>query len=671
MAFARRKKEQVDPFSTIDSLIAGLEEKTGFRVEKQVIPDDMTFRQWCEQLGRDGLKVDGFPFTLENRPSMWFIYDLVPTTIEEAREKVVVIMKCAQVGFTVMEMLACIYMALKFEPCKIGMYLPVRDLAAAKSTVRFMPIVRTVPVAYERLVEEDAGRGKQRKKGEGNVMIRQMGASNFYFLWTSGKATTESMPMDVLSFDEVQEMAIADMEKTRERLSASRIKFTLMGSTANWPDSDIHWWYKRGTQHQFHTRCPHCGESSVLDELFPQCIGYDESSGDYRYRCLHCSGWIDDPQDGEWIAKKPDERILSVHYPQFLSPTISPREIIESYHNADDMKNFFNRKLGKPYTDPSQVPVTLEHLNACAAEGMAAGLEWKQRARGTFLGVDQMGQFNVAIIKERMPDGRQATIHLEYIYADDPFARCDELMEQYGVQCCVVETLPNYNDAKRFAQRHRGKVFLAGYADIKDEMLRWGDAPKLDTSERRTSEEERDRYTVTLDQYKCMQVSMARFVKRLCLFPDPAGLVQEIVEKGMRKTVAVCKELAFFHFTRTALVAEKDEEQKKYRRRVVKVGIDPHTSYANMLCDVAWARAYGTGTFILPTADTTKQVAVERAEKMQMHGLPSHVAAMVQDLPAGEVCGKCVAFDPDTGQCSERMMAVRAPDPGCILFVSK
>ena len=40
---------------------------------------------------------------------------------------------------------------------------------------------------------------------------------------------TESIPLDVLSFDEVQEMLISDMEKTAERLSASKVRFILMG----------------------------------------------------------------------------------------------------------------------------------------------------------------------------------------------------------------------------------------------------------------------------------------------------------------------------------------------------------------------------------------------------------------------------------------------------------
>ena len=43
----------------------------------------------------------------------------------------------------------------------------------------------------------------------------------------------------------------------------------------------------------------------------------------------------------------------------------------------------------------------------------------------------------------------------------------------------------------------------------------------------------------------------------------------------------------FHHFTKTALVAEKDAETNQYRRSVKKIGIDPHFSYANMLCDVA------------------------------------------------------------------------------------
>lgn len=647
---------------------------------QRVIGPNERFIDWCERLEAEGLKVDGVPFTLSDRPAMRFIYELIPSTREEAFERVDVIMKCTQVGFTVMEMLAALYLALRFAPAKIGMFMPSQSLAAGKSSERFMPIARTVPAVHKLMTEKNASGGRG---GEGNVLIRNIATSRFHFLWTSGKTATESFPMDVISFDEVQEMLIADMEKVVERLSASKLKYTLMGSTANWPDSDIHWWYMRGTQHQFHTRCPTCGTGQVLDEHFPECIQFDPKHpkrnqrggsallGEYRYQCHSCKGWIDDPQQGDWIPKNPEADIQSVHFPQFLSPTITPRNIIEAYRNNDSMKGFYNRKLGKPYTDPSQVPVNLAMLNACAEEGIRLGVVWKERARGTFMGIDQMGHFNVAIIKERLPTGQQAVIHLEYIFDSDPFQRCSQLMDNYGVQCCVVETLPNYNDAKRFAQRHSGKVFLAGYGNMDNEMLIWGDTPNSNTSDRRTDEEALDRYTVRLDQYKCMQVSMARFANKACVFPDPTLLVQDYTEKGQTARTAVLKEVAFFHFTRTALVVEKDEDEKKYKRKVVKVGIDPHTSYANMLCDVAWSRAHGTSTFILP------QVGAPERGKLEPEaiGLPSELAVVMEEIQAvryqGNVCGRCINYDPDTRMCREIAMVVQPKDPGCMGFIAE
>lgn len=679
-----KKKDLFDQSDALASLISSLEDKTGFRLEKKVVPDGMTFRHWCEQLGRDGLKVDGKPFLLDDRPAMAWIYDQVPSTEDEAYRLVLVLMKCAQVGFTVMEMLATIYLGLRFGPATVGMFLPDMNLAGLKSTERFMPIVRSVPQVHD-LMTQDAADGSGRKTGEGNVNRRRIGDALFIFSWTSGRATTESVPMDILSFDEVQEMTLEQMEKTVERLSASPIRFTLMGSTANWPDSDIHHWYKRGSQYQFHTECPTCGTCRPLDEYFPDCIRWDSDREIYRYVCPN-GHWLDDTQRGEWIAENPAAdkpidiriakrdrplRIRSIHFPQFLSPTISAGEIMDSYNSATDMKNFFNRKRGKPYLDPSQVPVTLEHLAACVAAGKAAGIQWKTRASGTYMGIDQMGNFNVHVIKERLPDGRQAAIYVEETYSEDPFLRSSELMEQFGVSVCVVEINPNYNDAKKFANRHRGKVFICdSFGTMAEGMIQWGDAPKLDVSERRTDEDARDRYTLRMDQYKCMQVSMSRFTSTACLFPDPQGLTQEVIEKGVKQVVAVLPR-AFHHFTKTALVAEKDEETNKYRRSVKKIGIDPHFSYANMLCDVAYSRAHGTATFILPSDDRTPQQIAEKVGGSLMHGLLPHVAAMMQNLPAGDVCGRCTAFNKETRMCGERSVMVRPSDQGCILFVDE
>jgi hypothetical protein len=115
-----------------------------------------SFLQWCERLEQSGLKVDGRPFTLSDRPAMRFIYELIPSTAEQAFGRTDVIMKCTQVGFTVFEMLAMIYLALRFSPAKIGMFMPSQMLASGKSSERFMPIVRTVPDVYSLMTDKNA-----------------------------------------------------------------------------------------------------------------------------------------------------------------------------------------------------------------------------------------------------------------------------------------------------------------------------------------------------------------------------------------------------------------------------------------------------------------------------------------------------------------------------------
>lgn len=666
--------------SQVAAALLVLSEREAARVELPPItpiPEGWTFIQWVDDLSDRGLKVDGRPFRLDNRPAMRWIYEQVPSTEDEAFRYVLVVMKCAQVGFTIFEMLAAIYLGLRFGPATVGMFLPDMNLANIKSSERFLPIARTIP-SVKALME---------KEGEGNVRFRRLGDAAYIFSWTSGRATTESIPMDILSFDEVQEMTLEQIEKTYERLSASEVRCMLMGSTANWPDADIDHWYKRGTMYQFHTECPECGSKKPLDDYFPECVKFDPDRDAWRYVCPN-GHWIADPQCGEWVAQFPErdpgpevgvpksdrkQRIRSVHFPQFLSPTISAGEIIFAYNTATDMKNFYNRKLGKPYLDPSQVPVTLEHLNSCAEIGMAAGLVWKTRATGCYMGIDQMGNFNVVLIKERMPDGRQAVVHAEEIYSADPFARCDELMVSYGVHAAVVEINPNYNDAKRFANRHPGKVWICdSFKAMEEGMIKWGDE-RLNRSEKRTDEDARDRYTVKIDQFKCMQTSMARFTntdpgsnehKPLCLFPDPQGLVQEVLDKGVRQTTAVLPR-AFHHFTKTALVVERDDETNAHKRVVKKIGIDPHFSYANLLCDVAWARAHGTSHFIFPESEMDKpdiRVAVEES----LPGLPDGVLDLIQEVPDGRVCGRCISFK--DGRCEDRDLSVKASDPECDIF---
>ena len=644
-------------------------------VAEPLIPPGMGFRAWCNSLAAQGLKVDGHPFNLDNRQALWEIYDQIPSNAEEAFGRTLVLQKGAQMGLTVFETLANIYMAVKFAPCKVLMYLPDRSIAADKSAHRFLPILRTIPVLYSYITQGAS---------EGNILTRAMPAldSGFKFLWTSGKAggVTESFPGDVLSLDEVQGMALEQIDVVSERLSGSRIKYRLMLSTPLWPEMDINAWFLAGDQRKFHTTCG-CDDGVVLTDVamdaalhnsgkFPVAFNdgrWADAPDDFVYYCPECGDWIPDPQVGRWVAHNPGAAIVSYHMSQILSPTITARDLIEAWGRADTAarrQNFFNRKLGTPFADANQVLVTLETLRRCTEAGQRAGVVWKQTATGAFMGVDQMGSFSVVTVADRLSDGRMAIIHVEAIYALDPWARLDALMLQFGIVICVIEQLPNIDSARLFSKRHEGKVWLiTSYGDLED-FVSWGDV-LVTKSDRKTGSEFRDRYTLRADQYRVLDWAASRLREQYIVFPDPLALIQEVRDGGVGKPAPVLSEMFWLHYTKCGLVLEDDEEQRKTKRRVIKLGLDPHAAFSLMALCLAWFRSFGTSHFILPEVRGAAGAAATPGASAV--GLPSQVVEWM--TPAAGTCGVCLEFK--AGQCSARQVSVQAGDPACDWFVPR
>lgn len=681
-ASARSLKEKLEAFAT----------RVGFG-ESGSIPEEMGFREWCEDLARKGLKIDRKPFRLDDRPALVPIYDAIPRTRKEAFQRRLVIQKATQLGLTVWEVLADIYMARKWGPVNIGLYCPAQATAQQKSEIRFMPIVRSSPLLKHAMSHRKDPDGSLVYVGEGNVMTRYCLESILFFLWTSGKVTTESMPMDIVSLDEVQGMTLTHIDKVLARMGDSDVQFGLMLSTAFLPELDINFWYLRGTQEVWHTHCDACGKESDLSDpagIFPDLsIGYNLEGtkypgapvNEYVWICPHCQAWIRDPQQGRYICQNPggEPSIRSFLLPRTISPKITPRMMLNDFRHAktgDQKQSFFNRQLARPYIDPDQLPVSMAHCEAAAAEGKRLGLQWEKKAvPGTgpyYLGIDQMGGWLAAIVKKRLPDGRQGVVHVEAFFGDDPFARADELMRDYRISVCCLEQLPNVNDARRFSNRHRGKVFLNdGFNNsLSADMISWGD--QLTRSDRRTSEEDRERFKVKLMQYKAMQTALFRVKNLHCLFPSDT-FEQTVLDNGRPKRINLLRDWCWTHYTKTALVIDHgkpDDPERHPKAKVHKVGLDPHFSFATMLCDVAWAREQGTGIIFVPDTSVPRDDEVASKLEERMPGLPTPVVDMVANLPLG-VCGRCHFFDAERGWCSGREFLTGARDPSCDLFVAR
>lgn len=678
----------------------------------------LAFRPWAEQgqFRADREKID-FGVWRFLKP----IYDAVPMNCSDLRPKErqgfeLVIMKAAQCGASTMLMLWSLWMALR-RTMRLAYFMPTQDLTIEFSQDRFIRMVRDNP-AIHRLMGDPGSFAivdeKDRSPDEGSAATRRILESIIYFTYLLGTVTTEGKPLDALGYDEVQKMSTKDIERANERVSASQIKAKMLVSTAYYEDADIHLFYKASDQRRYHTHCD-CDDGLIMQDYFdpregPILIDRATSNtvgveaGEYFYFCPKCKAIVLDPQrptkdraEGGFLPHKPEnfcirpdgwpEGRIGFSWAQCLSPRISARDLFFAWKDRIDTQNYFNRKVGIPYSDPDTIPVTEAQLVAAEARGLSHGAQWgppKRRGEGIeacYMGIDQMGHDNRIVIvgKTNDPEVPMRLLHLEIVLEADPWERAAELMKEYRVRYCAVEGLPNFNQAHAFAKEFDGRVFVVSYSDHANEILTWGDRPKDPVLVRQTDEELRARYTASVDQYKMMSWALSLWGEKAHYVetPDRRRLTQHV--RGTPGPTAIAL-LFGEHLRHIALVVEKvagREDEHKFRRAVKKLGAeDPHFAFAWMLVCIAWARAYGTDQMLLPDDPPTN---VERDEP-----IATDVAAQVQQTighmmqppteltslegPAGALvaaCGNCVNFDAGRKFCKEKRLNVLPTMPPC------
>ena len=631
--------------------------------------------------------------------SLRSVYEAVPDTdamIAQATRGVpgfdLTVMKPTQAGASIF----CIILAMWFMLRRFtgGYFLPVATTALYFSEHRFLKLARQNPPIH-RLMGDPTRRGRG-QVDEGSAHVRTLGDGRAYFTYMGGKVTTEALALDWLVLDEVQEMLLSDIQKVQERIASSALKSIVRVSTANFVGADIHHFYELSDQREFHTRC-RCGPDGVVltdcwdPTVGPLCIdaGNGTTPGVPRepfYFCPKCKTVIRDPQDGRFIAHAPDVRDrIGFHWGQMLSPWQTARSILEKWRTRVDTAHFYRRVLGMPFTDPDSQPVTEAMLLAAQNRDLRWGPPQRLEVDGVFMGLDQMGHDIHVVIVARVGD-RMRLLHLEIIQADDPWRRAAELMRIYHVRFCGVEALPNFNEAHRFAKAHEGRVFVVYYQDHLEEVLTWGDRPSEKVTVRRTDDALKTRYTASADQYKLMSLALSYWSRGLVETPDARTLVATLRTSDGERPVQVCSDpkLGFWlHMQRVALVTELPQgrqDERKPRRAVKKVGIDPHFAYAWMLMMVGWSRAYGTEQ-ILGDPTTRESVAATKQEPKAS----SYRDQIAQKLPGGLAlptrqrdgdkkperltCNDCAFFDPDTRHCEPHDYTTTPDAPACDEFV--
>jgi hypothetical protein len=351
--------------------------------------------------------------------------------------------KAAQMGLTTKAMLKAMYGA-RYRNFRGILYLfPSRTDVTEFAKGRIDPLIEDNPDTLGRWLQETD-----------SANIKQVWNCFLYLRGMKSRVGLKSIPVDFLVFDEMDEASPAAVDMAMERMSHSDFREVLKLSNPTLPDYGIDKAFQETDQRFWHVKCLKCGEYTCLEESFPKCL--IEAGGRVIRACRKCEAELN-PSIGEWVAKRPgviDKR--GYHYSQLFSHYVDPAEILHQFRTTNNLTEFYNLKLGMAYVEATNRLTVQEVLALCGNEGIASS-----DPGPCSMGVDQ-GKFLHVVIGKREWQRAGKIVHAgEYLAWEE----LDRLMKVFNVSRCVVDALPETRNARAFAEKHKGKVFLSYYSE--------------------------------------------------------------------------------------------------------------------------------------------------------------------------------------------------------------
>jgi len=392
-----------------------------------------------------GVILDGKPFTYDRHEYLIEPYqDDHPFQVE---------MKAAQMGLTTRAMLRSLYKC-RYAGFRGVLYLfPSRTDALDFSKSRISNLIDENPNTIGEWLRDTDSAG-----------LKKVWNSFLYIRGMHSKVGLKSIPVDFVIFDELDEAPQNSVDVAMERMGHSEHRLVLQLSNPTLPDYGIDKIFQETDQRYWLLKCGKCGEYTCLEDTFPDCLV--TVNGGVIRACHKCKSELN-PSIGEWVAKHPsitDKR--GYHYSQLFSHFIDPGDILHQFRTTDNLTDFYNLKIGISYVQAENRLSAEEVLSLCGNKGVVSSDDGP-----CSMGVDQGKDLHVVIGKRHVQKAGEI-VHLE-IYKD--WEELDRLMTNFNVSRCVVDALPETRNARAFAERFRGKVFLNYYNQHQKGFYAWNE----------------------------------------------------------------------------------------------------------------------------------------------------------------------------------------------------
>jgi hypothetical protein len=458
------------------------------------------------------ITLDGRSFTYERHEYLIEPYrDNHPHQVEE---------KAAQLGLTSKAMLRVAYGA------RYGGYRGILYLFPSKSDVTDFSKGRIDP-----LIDENPDSIGKWLKDTDAANIKRIWTAFLYLRGMKSRVGLKSIPVDLIVFDELDEAPQNAVDMATERMAHSEFKEILKLSNPTLPDYGIDKAFQETDQRYWLLKCEKCGEYTCLEDTFPDCL---ITLKDRVIRaCQKCHGELN-PSIGQWVAKRPsitDKR--GYHYSQLFSHFVDPADILHQFRTTNNLTDFYNLKIGVAYVEAENRLSVREVLALCGSDGIVS-----EEPGPCFMGVDQGKDLHVVIGKKHREKAGQL-MHIS-VYRD--WEELDRLIRNFKIQRCVVDALPETRNARAFAERHRGKVYLNYYNEHQKGSYAWNEKELI----------------VSCNRTESLDASHKEIIDRAIVLPKECEIVHEFAK----------------HLHNVAKKLEEDEETGSKRYIYVKLGVD-------------------------------------------------------------------------------------------------
>ena len=320
------------------------------------------------------------------------------------------------------------------------------------------------------------------------VGLKSTGTNVLYIRGSRGDSNLKSIPVSELVLDELDEMDTKAIWLALERLSGQIEKHVVAISTPTVPKYGIHKLFLTSTQEHFFFKCPCC--SRWTEFTWPDCIEIiGESVSDPRtsesfLKCKECKHRLEHAAKPEFLSGglwKPTNHQVDAkesrgfYANQLYSSTVSPGELVIAYFRGqgDEVANkeFNNSKLGVPFIGENAQVTDAMLDNAVRPYSITDLRPAVGGRRCITMGIDQGKTGYISVVDWTFDGNKRQDINLAALgkllwfgkFREDDFTYLGQLMREWQVLACVIDADPNINDARRFARKYHGFVWLTRY----------------------------------------------------------------------------------------------------------------------------------------------------------------------------------------------------------------